>query len=80
MVQILGTGEGKTSSVAKEPVVERKPAQVFFESLALASSMSGYYTGPAATTLGGVTIAGVGEGAAGGHGCCQHQLPLLLHC
>ncbi|MEG8495795.1 hypothetical protein U4P14_00070, partial [Klebsiella pneumoniae] len=28
MTQILGTGEGKTSSVAKEPVVERKPAQV----------------------------------------------------
>lgn len=29
MTQILGTGEGKTSSAAKEPVVERKPAQVF---------------------------------------------------
>ncbi|EOC6807152.1 hypothetical protein ACV90N_005424, partial [Klebsiella pneumoniae] len=28
MTQILGTGEGKTSSAAKEPVVERKPAQV----------------------------------------------------
>ncbi|EPI0655201.1 hypothetical protein L1C93_20155, partial [Klebsiella pneumoniae] len=26
MTQILGTGEGKTSSAAKEPVVERKPA------------------------------------------------------
>ncbi|EPI1393447.1 hypothetical protein ABLV20_07175, partial [Klebsiella sp. GG_Kp164] len=25
MTQILGTGEGKTSSAAKEPVVERKP-------------------------------------------------------
>ncbi|EPB1731697.1 hypothetical protein ACV9YN_005419, partial [Klebsiella pneumoniae] len=24
MTQILGTGEGKTSSAAKEPVVERK--------------------------------------------------------
>lgn len=29
MTQILGTGEGKTSPAAKEPVVERKPAQVF---------------------------------------------------
>ncbi|ESN02761.1 hypothetical protein ACVT1X_19655, partial [Klebsiella pneumoniae] len=28
MTQILGPGEGKTSSAAKEPVVERKPAQV----------------------------------------------------
>ncbi|EPB2949364.1 hypothetical protein RIU94_08880, partial [Klebsiella pneumoniae] len=37
MTQILGTGEGKTSSAAKEPVVERKPAQVFFESMALAA-------------------------------------------
>ena len=46
MTQILGTGEGKTSSAAKEPVVERKPAQVFFESMALAASMSGYYLGP----------------------------------
>ncbi|EOI3536540.1 hypothetical protein ACYBYS_19235, partial [Klebsiella pneumoniae] len=36
MTQILGPGEGKTSSAAKEPVVERKPAQVFFESMALA--------------------------------------------
>ncbi|EOI0992633.1 hypothetical protein VBR48_25595, partial [Klebsiella pneumoniae] len=52
MTQILGTGEGKTSSAAKEPVVERKPAQVFFESMALAASMSGYYAGPTATTLG----------------------------
>ncbi|MDD7873343.1 hypothetical protein OPH66_28075, partial [Klebsiella pneumoniae] len=26
MTQILETGEGKTSSAAKEPVVERKPA------------------------------------------------------
>ncbi|MFV3360375.1 hypothetical protein ACNI5L_31760, partial [Klebsiella pneumoniae] len=25
MTQILGPGEGKTSSAAKEPVVERKP-------------------------------------------------------
>ncbi|KMG68927.1 hypothetical protein SM58_02357, partial [Klebsiella pneumoniae] len=25
MTQILETGEGKTSSAAKEPVVERKP-------------------------------------------------------
>jgi len=78
MVQILGTGEGKTSSVAKEPVVERKPAQVFFESLALAASMSGYYTGPAATTLGGVTIAGVGEGAAGGAGVLSAPTPLTV--
>nr|WP_172412447.1 hypothetical protein [Klebsiella pneumoniae] len=37
MTQILGPGEGKTSSAAKEPVVERKPAQVFFESMALAA-------------------------------------------
>ena len=71
MTQILGTGEGKTSSVAKEPVVERKPAQVFFESMALAASMSGYYAGPTATTLGNSlslgagTAAGVGEGVAG---------------
>ncbi|MDM2789175.1 S-type pyocin domain-containing protein [Citrobacter sp. Cpo113] len=43
MVQILGTGEGKTSSAAKEPVVERKPAQVFFESMALANSAAGTY-------------------------------------
>ena len=78
MVQILGTGEGKTSSVAKEPVVERKPAQVFFESLALASSMSGYYTGPAATTLGGVTTAGLGEGAAGGAGVLSAPTPLTV--
>ena len=65
MTQILGTGEGKTSSAAKEPVVERKPAQVFFESMALA------YAGPTATTLGNSlslgagTAAGVGEGVAG---------------
>ncbi len=71
MTQILGTGEGKTSSAAKEPVVERKPAQVFFESMALAASMSGYYAGPTATTLGNSlslgagTAAGVGEGVAG---------------
>ncbi|MES0268411.1 S-type pyocin domain-containing protein, partial [Citrobacter sedlakii] len=71
MTQILGTGEGKTSSAAKEPVVERKPAQVFFESMALAASMSGYYAGPTATTLGNSlslgagTAAGAGEGAAG---------------
>ncbi|HDO6741923.1 TPA: hypothetical protein P3M03_005333, partial [Klebsiella pneumoniae] len=52
MTQILGPGEGKTSSAAKEPVVERKPAQVIFESMALAASMSGYYAGPTATTLG----------------------------
>lgn len=43
MVQILGAGEGKTSSAAKEPVVERKPAQVFFESMALANSAAGTY-------------------------------------
>ena len=71
MTQILGPGEGKTSSAAKEPVVERKPAQVFFESMALAASMSGYYAGPTATTLGNSlslgagTAAGVGEGVAG---------------
>ncbi|MBL0414093.1 S-type pyocin domain-containing protein, partial [Klebsiella pneumoniae] len=71
MTQILGTGEGKTSSAAKEPVVERKPAQVFFESMALAASMSGYYAGPTATTLGNSlslgagTAAGAGEGVAG---------------
>ncbi|MFK1614081.1 S-type pyocin domain-containing protein [Klebsiella pneumoniae] len=71
MTQIQGTGEGKTSSAAKEPVVERKPAQVFFESMALAASMSGYYAGPTATTLGNSlslgagTAAGVGEGVAG---------------
>ncbi|HGH0737106.1 TPA: S-type pyocin domain-containing protein, partial [Klebsiella pneumoniae] len=59
------------SSAAKEPVVERKPAQVFFESMALAASMSGYYAGPTATTLGNSlslgagTAAGVGEGVAG---------------
>ncbi|MGN9997522.1 hypothetical protein ACTMTX_28165, partial [Klebsiella pneumoniae] len=70
MTQILGPGEGKTSSAAKEPVVERKPAQVFFESMALAASMSGYYAGPTATTLGNSlslgagTAAGVGEGVA----------------
>ncbi len=78
MTQILGTGEGKTSPAAKEPVVERKPAQVFFESLALASSMSGYYTGPAATTLGGVTTAGLGEGAAGGAGVLSAPTPLTV--
>ncbi len=78
MLQILGTGEGKTSSAAKEPVVERKPAQVFFESLALASSMSGYYTGPAATTLGGVSTAGVGEGAAGGARVLSAPTPLTV--
>ncbi|MER3634647.1 hypothetical protein, partial [Klebsiella pneumoniae] len=71
MTQILGPGDGKTSSAAKEPVVERKPAQVFFESMALAASMSGYYAGPTATTLGNSlslgagTAAGVGEGVAG---------------
>ncbi|MDR8289448.1 S-type Pyocin, partial [Acinetobacter baumannii] len=71
MTQILGPGEGKTSSAAKEPVVERKPAQVFFESMALAASMSGYYAGPTATTLGNSlslgagTAAGAGEGVAG---------------
>ncbi|MDN4386793.1 hypothetical protein OA809_23660, partial [Citrobacter portucalensis] len=43
MAQILGTGEGKTSSAAKEPVVERMPAQVFFESMALANSAAGTY-------------------------------------
>jgi len=78
MTQILGTGEGKTSPAAKEPVVERKPAQVFFESLALATSISGYYTGPAATTLGGVSTAGVGEGAAGGARVLSAPTPLTV--
>jgi len=78
MTQILGTGEGKTSPAAKEPVVERKPAQVFFESLALATSISGYYTGPAATTRGGVTTAGLGEGAAGGAGVLSAPTPLTV--
>ncbi|MBJ9270246.1 S-type pyocin domain-containing protein [Citrobacter freundii] len=60
MAQILGTGEGKTSSAAKEPVVERKPAQVFFESMALASSAAGTYielsqAAPATGTMGEVS-------------------------
>lgn len=85
MTQILGTGEGKTSSAAKEPVVERKPAQVFFESMALAASMSGYYAGPTATTLGNSlslgagTAAGVGEGVAGA-GCWLRLIPSPLLC
>jgi hypothetical protein len=60
MVQILGTGEGKTSSAAKEPVVERKPTQVFFESMALANSAAGTYielsqAAPATGTMGEVS-------------------------
>ena len=78
MAQILGTGEGKTSSTAKEPVVERKPAQVFFESLALAASMSGYYAGTTATTLGEVTTAGLGEGAAVGSRVLSAPTPLTV--
>ena len=71
MTQILGPGEGKTSSAAKEPVVERKPAQVFFESMALGRLNEWViYAGPTATTLGnslslGADCAGVGEGVAG---------------
>lgn len=60
MAQILGTGEGKTSSAAKEPVVERMPAQVFFESMALANSAAGTYielsqAAPATGTMGEVS-------------------------
>ena len=83
MTQILGTGEGKTSSAAKEPVVERKPAQVFFESMALAASMSGYYAGPTATTLGNSLSLGglrqVPEKASRAHGCSLRLIlsPLL---
>lgn len=60
MAHILGTGEGKTSSAAKEPVVERMPAQVFFESMALANSAAGTYielsqAAPATGTMGEVS-------------------------
>ncbi len=71
MTQILGTGEGKTSSAAKSRLLNVNPHRYFFESMALAASMSGYYAGPTATTLGNSlslgagTAAGVGEGVAG---------------
>ncbi len=85
MTQILGPGEGKTSSAAKEPVVERKPAQVFFESMALAASMSGYYAGPTATTLGNSLSLGrglrqVSEKASRAHGCWLRLIPSPLLC
>ncbi|CFR16642.1 MULTISPECIES: S-type pyocin domain-containing protein [Yersinia] len=65
MNQILGVGKAQTSITAKEPVVERKPAQVFFESMALAASMGGYYT---ATALGTPLATGVGTASGMGEG------------
>ncbi|ROP61785.1 S-type pyocin [Enterobacter sp. BIGb0383] len=60
MTQILGTGSGKTSSAANEPVVERGSAQVFFTSAALAASVRGSYVGATTTTLGNTLISRVG--------------------
>ncbi|PVZ79339.1 S-type Pyocin [Serratia sp. S1B] len=68
MTQILGTGTAKTSVTAKEPVVERKPAQVFFESLALASSISGAYLWSTETSLGSSLTMGTGARTAVGMG------------
>lgn len=58
MTQILGTGTAKTSITSKNPVVERKSAQVFFESKALAASVSGYYVGPTSAMPGKQTTSG----------------------
>lgn len=73
MTQILGTGTGKTSSVAREPVVERKPAQVFFESSALAASKSGIYRA-AALARAGTPFAGAAIGIGGSTGAAARTL------